>query len=324
MLPAKGVHIKDFKTEYFVIVLAWATTFSFNGGYINAIAFAGVWKAGLSHLTGSVTNSAVKLLIPPTLGGWGSEDLIIFILGFGLGSFTGGLVLGPPRLKWGRLQGFLLLLMGLSILGSFFAAGTTGGGMLLSYSMGMQNSITSNFTPLTIRTSHVTGTIVDLGMCIGQMIHMRTFEYFWKIKVHIPTFLAFWIGAFVGTYSYLKFDEYSLLLSAFVCIVIGVLTLIVYTYMYFYQNDEQKQVREEIKRKEKELADVNLQHAQSVYQLHQKLHRSSKGPSDLDIRMQRFDSDLDDPTDALSEITTETEGISDDEETEAETKKSSA
>ncbi len=75
-------------------------------------------------------------------------------------------------------------------------------GMAISFAMGMQNSVTSNFTPMVIRTSHVSGTVLDIGLALGQCIRMRNLDNFWKVKFHLPNYLAFWVGALVGCIAY--------------------------------------------------------------------------------------------------------------------------
>jgi uncharacterized membrane protein YoaK (UPF0700 family) len=250
MYPAKGVHLKDFKTEWFVLVMFCACVFAFNGGYINAVSFAGVWKTGLTHLTGSTTNSAVRLLNPPKPGGFTAVDLGLFIFGFFLGAFVSGLIIGPPRLRWGRLQGACMIIMGFTLLLGWWYAPTVFGGTLVAFAMGVQNSITSNFMPLTIRTSHVSGTVLDIGMAIGQCIHLRNLDHLWKIKVHVPTFAAFWVGALVGTAAWNQFAEDALLINALFGIVGGLLTMIVRTWWVMTASEDDLQEAAELNKRE--------------------------------------------------------------------------
>ncbi len=74
--------------------------------------------------------------------------------------------------------------------------------MAISFAMGMQNSVTSNFTPMVVRTSHVSGTVLDIGLALGQCIRLRNLDNLWKVKFHLPNFLAFWVGALVGCIAY--------------------------------------------------------------------------------------------------------------------------
>jgi hypothetical protein len=55
-------------------------------------------------LTGSTTNAAVRLINVPKVGQYTALDLGAFIVFFGLGAFVAGFILGPGRMRWGRLQ----------------------------------------------------------------------------------------------------------------------------------------------------------------------------------------------------------------------------
>jgi len=246
--------LKEFRTDWFLLVLFCCCCFAFNGGYVNAVSFAGVWKTGLTHLTGSTTNAAVKLVIPPKTG-YTWYDLSYFILGFFLGAVVAGIVLGPPRLRWERLQGFLTVLMGVAMLLSWFSAPSVFGGTCVAFAMGIQNALTSNFSPMTIRTSHVTGTVLDLGMAIGQCISLRNLENMWKVKVHGPNYLSFWVGAVFGAYAWKYMLDDAILLSAFASIIGGALSLLygqLKDYIWLPQPEEIQLQSEEKEEKPKE------------------------------------------------------------------------
>lgn len=109
MLPSwgeglRGSTLKDFPEGWFWYTLAVAMVYSFNGGWINAVSFTGVWRTGLTHLTGSTTNSAIRLINTPKPGQFTAVDLLLFIFFFGFGAFVAGFIIGPSRLRWGRLQ----------------------------------------------------------------------------------------------------------------------------------------------------------------------------------------------------------------------------
>lgn len=241
MLPASGEHlrgkgIKDFPASWFTYTLVVAMVFSLNGGYINAVSFAGVWRTGLTHLTGSTTNSAVRLINVPKVGQYTALDLGAFIVFFGLGAFVAGFILGPGRMRWGRLQGACWTLFGLAMaLGWYLAPRPTDthlgvpGGLAISFAMGIQNTVTSLFTPLTIRTSHVSGTVLDVGIGLGQCLRERNLNNMWKVKFHVPNFLAFWVGAVIGTVAYNHLGHNALLVNIAFGLLIGIVTLVVGT-----------------------------------------------------------------------------------------------
>jgi uncharacterized membrane protein YoaK (UPF0700 family) len=103
------------------------------------------------------------------------------------------------------------------------------GGLAISFAMGIQNTVTSLFTPLTIRTSHVSGTVLDVGIGLGQCLRERNLNNMWKVKFHVPNFLAFWVGAVIGTVAYNHLGHNALLVNIAFGLIIGIVTLVVGT-----------------------------------------------------------------------------------------------
>eukprot|EP00697_Spironema_sp_BW2_P016189 gnl/Spiro4/7321_TR3835_c0_g1_i1.p1 gnl/Spiro4/7321_TR3835_c0_g1~~gnl/Spiro4/7321_TR3835_c0_g1_i1.p1 ORF type:complete len:355 (+),score=106.10 gnl/Spiro4/7321_TR3835_c0_g1_i1:77-1066(+) len=226
MDPAPGVHLKDYKTKYFVLVMCGAVVYAFAGGFINAMCIAGVYRTGLTHLTGSTTFSAVRL-INPTTNNFNTAPLLLFILGFGIGALLTGLLVGPPRMWWGGLQGFCMLLQASNLLIGYYLAPTQWGAFFVSIAMGVHNSTTSLFQfQIPLRTSHVSGAILDIGLTIGQSIHMREPVNVWRLGVHVPIFSGFWIGAVMGTVSFNAYAGDTLLFVIIFYAIGGLTTLL--------------------------------------------------------------------------------------------------
>jgi len=231
--PAPGVsHLKDYHRTSFIAVMIGTCFLCFNGGYVNGVAVAGIYHLGLTHMTGLTTKSAIVLINWPTPGQMMIYSYFCFIFAFLFGAMVVGIIIGPARLSWGRLQGFCLASAGGALIGSYFTAdiSTTIGASLLSFSMGIQNAITSNFSALTIRTSHVSGTVLDIGLAIGQCIHLRDWSNSWKLKVHVPSYVSFWFGGMIGCISWNYIDEAALLPAAGFMCILGLLTIVYNTY----------------------------------------------------------------------------------------------
>lgn len=242
MYPAKGVHLKDFETKWFVIVMTCSFIWAFNGGWVNGVSLTGVWYAGLTHLTGTTTISAIRFINPAKPGQYTQWDLISFLLAWTVGALFGAAVLGSPRLRWGRLQGFLTLIHGVALLLAWHFAPVPEenylgvlGGVFVSFAMGLQNCITSMFSPFVLRTSHHSGTMLDIGIAIGQCIHQRNLDNFWKLKIFVPNYVGFWLGALFGCIAcnHLKAD--ALLINAGFAVFVGVGTLAVCTYWKYHE-----------------------------------------------------------------------------------------
>eukprot|EP01126_Amoeba_proteus_P032619 TRINITY_DN3181_c0_g1_i2.p1 TRINITY_DN3181_c0_g1~~TRINITY_DN3181_c0_g1_i2.p1 ORF type:complete len:283 (-),score=31.94 TRINITY_DN3181_c0_g1_i2:141-989(-) len=232
MYPAKGVALKDFETKWWGIVLFIASLWSFSGGYINAFAFAGVWNTGLTHLTGSTTVSAIRFINPAKAGQYTHWHFLAFILSWFIGSFVVGVVIGPPKFRWGRLQGFLIVLHGIGLIVGWYLAplqtelktmwSSILGACCVSFSMGIQNSLTSTWSGCVIRTSHHSGTVLDIGLVLGQFFHRRTKKDLWKIKLFVTTWLSFWIGGLFGTLAWNHLATGALLVPGSITLAVGV------------------------------------------------------------------------------------------------------
>lgn len=80
--PKAGTPLKEFPRGWFWLVVAVTSLFAFEGGWINAIAFLGTWRTGLTHLTGSTTNGAIRIINPAKPGQIPEITYIFYILGF--------------------------------------------------------------------------------------------------------------------------------------------------------------------------------------------------------------------------------------------------
>eukprot|EP01103_Thecamoeba_quadrilineata_P008087 TRINITY_DN17874_c0_g1_i1.p1 TRINITY_DN17874_c0_g1~~TRINITY_DN17874_c0_g1_i1.p1 ORF type:complete len:253 (-),score=24.72 TRINITY_DN17874_c0_g1_i1:119-877(-) len=235
MKPAAPLHLKDYKVAGFLSVMVGTCILCLNGGYINGVCVTGIFQTGLTHMTGLTTNSAKVLINPPHEGQLPVIAIFGFIISFLLGSLVVGIIIGPARLTWGPLQGFCILIEGLAILLGWYFSPDPLGGMFISFSMGVQNGITSNFSALTIRTSHVSGTVLDIGMAIGQCLHLRNLDNFWKLKVHVPSYAFFWLGSLLGAMAFNVWGKNALGPSYVLSILIGIATLIYNIAATFYK-----------------------------------------------------------------------------------------
>ena len=74
-----------------------------------------------------------------------------------------------------------------------------------------------------IRTTHVTGTVTDIGLIIGQAVfHKRTRKHLWKLKILVPLYLSFVSGAIIGWCAFQLLRNRAMLVP---CAIIGCLSL---------------------------------------------------------------------------------------------------
>jgi hypothetical protein len=92
---------------------------------------------------------------------------------------------------------------------------------LVCLGFGLQNGMCTTFSGAVIRTTHVTGTVTDIGLIIGQAIfHQRTRKHLWKLKILIPLYTSFCCGAVIGWFAFELMHNRAIILP---CGIIGCL-----------------------------------------------------------------------------------------------------
>ena len=132
------------------------------------------------------------------------------------------------RYRWRGRQALTLLFESIFLLGAYICTklsltiGTQRdlginakwwGAIFITLAAGTQNSLTSNYTAIVVRSTHTTGLVVDIGIAIGQMIHTRSTKYMWKLQVWGPVLAGFILGAFFGTLVFNAIGEEALLVA---------------------------------------------------------------------------------------------------------------
>ena len=151
---------------------------AFNAGAVNAGGFL-VLHLYTSHMTGFASQLADGLVL-------GNAKLLLNALGAVL-AFLSGAAVCAVMVNWGRQHRLhsvyaLPLLLEAALMFPFglmgavtltwatpFAVPLTV--LLLSFIMGLQNAVASKTSGGSIRTTHMTGNITDLGMEIGKLLY---------------------------------------------------------------------------------------------------------------------------------------------------------
>ncbi len=91
---------------------------------------------------------------------------------------------------------------------------------ILLFSMGMQNSLVTQISNSTVRTTHLTGLFTDLGIELSQLFfHKKTEEkkLLWKsINLRFAIIFFFFIGGVIGGYLFKFIQEGTLMLASFI------------------------------------------------------------------------------------------------------------
>ncbi|TRX24225.1 DUF1275 domain-containing protein [Flavobacterium franklandianum] len=198
--------------------------------------------AGLVNITGVL---ALKTLTTNVTGHFAffAEEIMrhdyataitffFFTIFFLLGSFLSSLLQELISLKnpdWSHIFPITLEMVILIAIGFF---GTTTGlftldGKLTAFfmllSMGIQNSLVTNISNATVRTTHLTGLFTDLGIELSQLFFYKKLEEVKKLKTSIFLRLSiitfFFLGCFSGGIIYQFLEIKTLFVAAFVLLI---------------------------------------------------------------------------------------------------------
>ena len=191
--------------------LKLGSVLAFVAGAANAGGFLAVGQY-TSHMTGilsSVTDHLVLGELTLALASLGA------VLAFLLGAMTtAGLVNWGMRRELRSAYGLPLILEAAALL-VFGLFGAAIGFMtpiflpltvvLLCFIMGLQNAVITKISHATIRTTHVTGLVTDLGIELGKLVYVnrqpgaapvRADRH--RLRVHAQLITCFFLGGFAG------------------------------------------------------------------------------------------------------------------------------
>jgi uncharacterized membrane protein YoaK (UPF0700 family) len=169
-----------------------------NSGWVNGVGFRG-FDEGVNHVTGTVTKIGLKLAMGKLEY---SLRATAKVLVFMLGAMISGSYLGRSRLfKGGPRYAHLILLASAGIFAAFVAEKQEQnlmGGLLLTFSSGVQNACTTIYTGAVLKTATVTSTASDIGIEIGMILFQNDRRGCWKLKVSSVFLLSYIAGGFLG------------------------------------------------------------------------------------------------------------------------------
>jgi uncharacterized membrane protein YoaK (UPF0700 family) len=199
-------------------LLPGALAFAGTAGFINSIAL-GVFRSPVSHMTGAVSYLGIDLASSHSRA---AAATLSIILAFMLGAALAGLIVGAESLGPGRRYGAALLcegaLLGMAML--VLMGGRSFGVSLIAMACGLQNATTSSYCGLMIRTTHVTGTVTDIGVMLGHWLRHKHVERR-KLVFMIGVVTAFAAGVWVGAVADGHWGSASLGIAAAGCLLAG-------------------------------------------------------------------------------------------------------
>lgn len=206
------------------------------------------------------------------------KDAGIVLVCFMGGAFLCGLLIDKNQVHFGGKSAYGLALIGNALLLCFatYAACPSQpveipricGAYFAAAASGLQNAMCTSHFGAVVRTTHITGTVTDIGSTSGRMMMILLKKKFRisnlnvveraeiqvdmrKLLVLLPIALGFGMGCLAGAYLEVSLHQFALLLPAGFTGVVG------FVYMFFRNRLKEKIKRAEIKRLAKDLQDMD-------------------------------------------------------------------
>ncbi|OBK12731.1 hypothetical protein A5636_11755 [Mycobacterium asiaticum] len=211
-------------------VLAYCAALALTAGFVNAVALL-ILAVPVGNLTGVTTQLGMDAANP-----WRYEShvLIAILLGFLVGAAVAGALLAsngaPRRTRHATVLVIEALLLFLAAAGvesgpvqAYLAAlgieETAIQALLAAAALGLQNGLTSSFRGMSVRTTHFTGTVTDLGLMLGRSRRHGVDK--WKIAILTVTLLLFLAGGVIGILTGAQLGGYALLVPVTICVALA-------------------------------------------------------------------------------------------------------
>ena len=160
----------------------WVTGFGWClaacAGAANTIGFK-CWMLYASHVTGSTSNMAFRLegYQQGEYGSGSLKEACSLVLSFLVGAYACGILIDKNQVHFmGKaFYGLALVLNSALLITAAFVPGRLVPACFVSAACGLQNAMCTSHFGAIIRTTHVTGTVTDIGSTMGRisMIYLR-------------------------------------------------------------------------------------------------------------------------------------------------------
>jgi len=240
-------HVKAHKTrksftrpKFCVLILGWFLATC--AGFVNTVAFLD-WNMFVSHMTGTSTKIGMQLESYDHGDSNGMEvcKALGLIVAFVTGSFMCGLLIDKNQVHFGgkSFYGLALVINGAALItATLLPEMPVMSSYLAAMACGLQNAMcTSNFGAV-VRTTHVTGTLTDIGSILGRvaMMYLRKGCHgsrfnvldkaelgvdLRKLLVLLPMWVSFVMGALCGAFAERVLGKHAMFIPAFATTFLG-------------------------------------------------------------------------------------------------------
>lgn len=217
------------KNRTFAHDLRLATLLSFVAGLVNITGVLAL-KTLTTNVTGHFAFFAEEVMKHDYATAF---TFFVFTIFFLIGSFISSFLQELITQKKSEFSHIIpitleiLILIGVGFLGRQSSIFTFDGKLtafFMLFAMGIQNSLVTNISRSTVRTTHLTGLFTDLGIELSQLFFYKKAEEVKKLKTSIFLRLSiitfFFMGCFTGGIIY-QFIEIKTLFVAAFCLLVA-------------------------------------------------------------------------------------------------------
>lgn len=177
-------------------IVVGAILLTCTAGWVNAIGLLGAFHEALTHVTGTVSHSALRLASGELAA---AARALGVVASFAAGAVVAGVIIGSPEAKRGRRYTLALACEAslLAVAWWLFERGHPRGENLAAASAGLQNGLATTWSGAVLRTSHMTGVVTDLGLAIGYRLrraHVRG-----RGTLQLAMLFGFFLGCTLGS-----------------------------------------------------------------------------------------------------------------------------
>jgi uncharacterized membrane protein YoaK (UPF0700 family) len=196
-----------------------AVTFlSINGGFVNSMTFESFFHNPVGYVTGNITFAA-DYLVNFHIANF--IDMVVAVGAFLLGSILSGLIIPYDDFTQNNNYNMVFtieaILIALGMLGLIFDIPTSK--YLLAMALGLQNGASTFYGRSIIRTTHMTGTMTDLGLVLAHRFLKGNDIPNWRVYIYLFLICGFFIGSVLGIVCFKVIGYYGLALSVIACIM---------------------------------------------------------------------------------------------------------
>ena len=199
----------------FGFALSAGVLLALNAGFINAIGLLSLFNLAVSHVTGSTSNLGTAIARGDRAH---AASMTLVIVSYFTGNVISGFLVNDEKLNPGhrRRYGLVLLVQAILLVAAiwFFKHERILANYAMAVACGLQNGMATRYSGATVRTSHMTGIVTDLGILFGQRMRGKSVSL-WRVQLLSALFAAFLCGGILAGIVFQSWGYRALWISVF-------------------------------------------------------------------------------------------------------------